>query len=146
VRHLGDLQQVTLASPQYLEQYGVPKTVEELKHHFMVGFYSTARQKPLPLEFIIDQKIRLYELPSLIQVNGAQSYSAAAKQHFGIIQVPRYGHLLELEQGALCQILNNYQVPSLPVSLLYPSKTLLSPRQKVFIEWVVQIFKDNPLF
>ncbi|MEG0132408.1 MAG: LysR family transcriptional regulator, partial [Acinetobacter sp.] len=34
---------------------------------------------------------------------------------------------------------------TLPVSLLYPSKTLVSPRQRVFIEWIIQLFKDNPL-
>lgn len=145
VRHLGDIRQITLASPLYLEKYGIPKNLGELKDHFMVGFYSTARQKVNPLEFIHQQKIELYNLPSMIQVNGAISYAAAAKQHFGIIQVPHYGYLTELEQGKLCQILSSYAVPSLPVSLLYPSKTLLSPRQKVFIDWIVQLFKNYPL-
>ena len=146
VRHLGEIQQITAASPQYLQQYGEPQSLAELKDHFMVGFYSTARQKHLPLEFIVNQKTEFYELPSMVQVNGAHIYSAAAKQHFGIIQVPRYGHLQDLEQGTLCQILGHYQTPSLPVSLLYPSKTLVAPRQRVFIEWIVQLFKENPLF
>ncbi|ENX35664.1 hypothetical protein F889_00739 [Acinetobacter colistiniresistens] len=145
VRHLGDIQQITLASPQYLEKYGTPKNLSDLKQHFMVGFYSTARQKILPLEFIHQQKTELYDLPSMIQVNGAITYTAAAKQHFGIIQVPHYGQVTELQQGTLYQILENYPVPALPVSLLYPSKVLVSPRQKVFIDWIVQLFKDHPL-
>lgn len=145
VRHLGDIQQVTLASPKYLEKYGTPQRLEDLQSHFMVGFYSSARQKPLPLEFLTGKKTQFSELPLKIQVNGANTYAAAAKQHFGIIQAPRYGYLSELEQGTLCQILTDYPVPSLPISLLYPSKTLVSPRQKVFIEWIVQLFQDNPL-
>lgn len=145
VRQLGEIQQITLASPRYLEKYGIPRTLKDLTHHFMVGFYSSARQKTMPLEFINEHKIEYYDLTSLIQVNGAHSYSAMAQEGFGIIQVPRYGHLAELENGKLCQLLSNYPVPTLPVSLLYPSKTLVSPRQRVFIEWIIQLFKDNPL-
>ncbi|OEC92241.1 LysR family transcriptional regulator [Acinetobacter sp. YK3] len=145
VRHLGNIQQVTLASPQYLQQYGMPHHLDALKSHVMVGFYSTARQKNLPLEFMVEDELKNYDLPFMIQVNGAHTYSAAAKQHFGLIQVPRYGHVDELAQGVLCEVLPHYPVPSLPVSLLYPSKTLVSPRQKVFIEWIVQLFKRYPL-
>ncbi len=145
VRALGQVEQNTLASPKYLEKYGVPKTLADLKQHFMVGFYSSARQKPLPLEFVLRNELKLYELNSMLQVNGAHSYSAAAIQGFGIIQAPRYGHLEEIENGLLCPLLTEYIVPSLPVSLLYPSKTLVSPRQRVFIDWVVQHFKDHPL-
>jgi len=145
VRHLGHIQQVTLASPKYLEKYGTPNTLNDLKQHFMIGFYSTARQKPLPLEFIVNQQLETYDLTSMIQVNGAHSYSSAAAEGFGIIQVPRYGHLKDIESGELCPLLTEYQVPSLPVSLLYPSKTLVSPRQRVFIDWIVQLFEQYPL-
>jgi len=145
VRPLGLIPQVTLASPEYLKNYGTPNTLSDLKQHFMVGFHSTARQKTLPLAFLIHDKVEFYDLTSLIQVNGAQTYSAAAEQGFGIIQVPRYGHLKQIENGQLCPVLSQYAVPSLPVSLLYPSKTRVSPRQRVFIEWMVQLFKDHPL-
>lgn len=145
VRHLGNIQQVTLASSQYLERYGTPQSLGDLNQHFMVGFYSTARQKPMPLEFMVNQEIQTYDLATKIQVNGANTYTAAALEHFGIIQVPRYGHLAQIEQGKLDQILTEYPVPPLPVSLLYASKTLISPKQKAFIEWIVQLFKNNPL-
>ncbi|EOR10443.1 LysR family transcriptional regulator [Acinetobacter genomosp. 15BJ] len=145
VRPLGQIPQVTLASPEYLRKYGTPNALSDLKQHFMVGFYSSARQKALPLEFIINHQLEFYDLTSRIQVNGAHTYSAAAEQGFGIIQVPRYGHLKQIENGQLCPVLTQYAVPSLPVSLLYPSKTRVSPRQRVFIEWIVQLFKDHPL-
>lgn len=145
VRHLGHLQQITLASPIYLEKYGMPKHLDNLQGHFMVGFYSSARQKPLPLEFIIQNKTQFYNLPFMIQVNGANTYLAAAQQHFGIIQVPRYAHIKELEQKLLYPILEHCSVPSMPVSLLYSSKTLVPPKQKVFIEWIVELFKKYPI-
>ncbi|MBJ9953055.1 MULTISPECIES: LysR family transcriptional regulator [unclassified Acinetobacter] len=144
VRHLGNIQQVTLASPQYLQRYGIPQNLKDLDSHFMVGFYSSARQKSLPLEFCVDQEIQSFDLATKIQVNGANTYTAAAINHFGIIQVPLYGHRSQIAQGKLDQILTAYPVPSLPVSLLYASKNLLSPKQKVFIEWIVQLFNDKP--
>lgn len=145
VRHLGEIQQITLASPEYLAEHGEPQVLDELKQHYMVGYYSTAQHQVLPLEFLVQKKVKNYQLPFKIQVNGANTYSAAAKQHLGIIQVPRYGHTIELEQGSLKEILKDYAVPSLPVSLLYASRTRLTPRLKVFIEWLLQLFKDHPL-
>ncbi|OTG87094.1 LysR family transcriptional regulator [Acinetobacter sp. ANC 4558] len=146
VRHLGQIKQVTLASPQYLQEYGTPSNVDQLNAHFMVGFYSTARQKNLPLEFLHNHEVEAYDLPIKIQVNGAHTYTAAAKQSLGIIQVPHYALASEIQNGSLCEILTNIPAPSLPVSLLYPSKTLVSPRQQVFIAWILQLFKDHPLY
>lgn len=146
VRNLGYIEQITLASPQYLEQFGIPKHPNDLKHHFMVGFYSSAQQKPLPLEFIIQNKLHVFNLPFLLQVNGSTTYSSAAKQGFGIIQAPYYSHRLDLEQLQLNQILQDYPVPPLAISLLYPSKKLISPRQKVFIDWIVELFKKEDHF
>jgi len=54
--------------------------------------------------------------------------------------VPQYGLAEDLAQGKLVQILANFPVGSMPVSLLYPRNRQLSPHVRVFIDWMVKEF------
>lgn len=144
-RRLGELTQLTHASATYLQRYGLPQTLEDLKQHYMVGFYSSATKKLLPLEFMADGQLHSLELPSLVQVSGAMNYHAAARQNMGIIQSPRYGIAPEIADGTFIEILAQFPAPTLAVSLVYPSKHLISPRVRVFIDWIVQLFQQHPI-
>jgi len=43
-------------------------------------------------------------------------------------------------EGSLVTVLDDYPPTPTPVSLLYPQLRQLSPRVRVFIEWVSQVF------
>lgn len=144
-RHLGALRQVTYASSTYLEKHGLPLTLDDLQQHRMVGFYSTNSKKLLPLEFIQQGEIQLMELPCPVQVAGVLSYHAAVRQHMGIVQSPYYEIAEDFKSGELVELLPQFPVPDLPVSLVYPSKHLISPRVRVFIDWIVQLFQQHPI-
>jgi DNA-binding transcriptional LysR family regulator len=45
-----------------------------------------------------------------------------------------------LEQGALVPVLPDFPPTPTPVSLLYPPNRQLSPRVRVFIDWLVRAF------
>ncbi|WP_197056315.1 MULTISPECIES: LysR substrate-binding domain-containing protein [Acetobacter] len=59
---------------------------------------------------------------------------------FGLIQVPRYHVERDLVQGTLVTILPDSPPSPTPVSLLYPRNRQLSPRVRVFIDWVAGLF------
>jgi DNA-binding transcriptional LysR family regulator len=106
----------------------------------MVGFHSSATGALLPLEFIVDGVARTVTLPATVSVNGAESYVAAARLGLGLIQVPRYHVETDLERGTLVPILADFPPSPTPVSLLYPRSRQLSPRVRVFIDWLVRVF------
>ena len=106
----------------------------------MIGFRSSATGGLLPLVFQDQGKTREILLPTSLSVNGAESMKEAARRGMGIIQVPHYGLLEDLTQGSLVQILTNFPAGTLPVSLLYPRNRQLSPRVRVFIDWMVKEF------
>jgi len=58
----------------------------------------------------------------------------------GLIQAPRYHLESDLAAGSLVTVLDDYPPTPTPVSLLYPQRRQLSPRVRVFIEWVSQVF------
>ncbi len=135
-RRLGAIEQVTCAAPAYLKQHGVPRSLDELEGHNMVGFHSSATGQMLPLEFLVDDKPVERSLPCLMAVNGAETYAAAAAAGLGLIQSPRYRLAAALQQGHLVALLEQHPPPPLPVSVLYPSAKHLSRRLRAFIDWV----------
>jgi DNA-binding transcriptional LysR family regulator len=140
-RRVALLDEVTLASPIYLKQFGTPASLEVLaKGHRMVGFRSTATGGLLPLEFVVDGKVRNIMLPATVSVSAAESYVAAAKLGLGLIQVPRYHAEASVKSGKLIEVLRKFPPTPTPVSLLYPRNRQLSPRVRVFLDWVAGEF------
>ncbi len=139
-RRVAMLEEVTLAAPAYIERFGMPLHPDKLDGHRMVGFRSSATGGLLPLEFQIDGMVREIPLPATVSVNAAESYFAAAKLGLGLIQVPRYHAEEALRSGDLLHILENYPPTRTPVSMLYPRSRQLSPRVRVFIDWLAKVF------
>jgi DNA-binding transcriptional LysR family regulator len=139
-RRVAMLEEVTLASPSYVEKYGMPEHPEKLDGHRMVGFRSTATGGVLPLEFIVDGAVRNIALPAIVTVNAAESFVSAARLGLGLIQVPRYHAEKDLASGALVHVLSDFPLTQTPVSLLYPRNRQLSPRVRVFIDWLMKVF------
>jgi DNA-binding transcriptional LysR family regulator len=71
-------------------------------------------------------------------VSSGESMKAAARVGLGLIQVPRYGVESDLAAGTLVEVLADFPPSPTPVSLLYPHSRQLSPRVRVFIEWVTR--------
>ncbi len=142
-RRVAMLEEVTLAASAYVERFGMPTHPDQLDGHRMVGFRSSATGGLLPLEFQIGGTVREITLPATISVNAAESYFAAARLGLGLIQVPRYHAEEALQSGELLHILRKYPPTRTPVSMLYPRSRQLSPRVRVFIEWLVKIFGEQ---
>jgi DNA-binding transcriptional LysR family regulator len=139
-RRVALLEEITLASPAYIERHGMPDHPEKLDGHRMVGFRSTATGGLLPLEFIVDGNVRNIALPATVSVNAAESFISAARLGLGLIQLPRYHAEDDLAAGTLIHVLPAFPLTPTPVSLLYPRNRQLSPRVRVFIDWLVKVF------
>ena len=139
-RRVTMLTEMTCAAPAYINRFGTPAIVDALDGHRMVGFRSSAMGTVLPLEFIRDGVVRNVLLPAAMVVDGAESLVAAARLALGLIQVPRYHIESDLESGTLITVLPDDPPSPTPVSLLYPRNRQLSPRVRVFIDWLVRVF------
>lgn len=141
-RRVAELREITCASAGYLARHGVPRDLDDLQGHRMVGFRSSATGAVLPLEFTLGAEVRQVMLPCALTVGGAESYTGAALAGLGLIQAPRYRFTTELESGALREVLPQHPPTPLPISVLYPRAKHLSPRVRVFMDWLVEVFRD----
>mgnify|MGYP003364987084 FL=1 len=138
VRPLGVMEEVTVASPAYLARYGTPASPEDLGGHQMIGFVSSRTGQSLPLEFTRGEEVIEVSLPARLLVGGVDTYAEAARQGFGLVQVPRYGFVEDLDRGTLIEVLPDFPPTPTPLSVLYPSNRQLSPRVRVFVDWLVE--------
>jgi DNA-binding transcriptional LysR family regulator len=136
-KRIAMLQEGTFASPEYLAKFGTPRRPEDLASHRMIGFVSSATGSVMPLELTIDGRLEHFTPPLALSVASGESMVAAAEAGLGLIQLPRY----HAQGRALVEVLTDHRPSLTPVSLLYPHNRQLSPRVRVFIDWVTKEFQ-----
>jgi DNA-binding transcriptional LysR family regulator len=141
-RRVANLRQVTCASPAYLRKYGEPKSLAELSKHRAVNYVSRTTAKLFPFEFMVDGELQEVSIDGALSVFGAEIYSASAVAGLGIIQCPHYRMADLIEQGVMREILQETPPPLMPVSVLYPQNRHMSPRVRVFVDWLAEIFEN----
>lgn len=145
MRKLPDIPEMTCASPQYIERHGMPASTEELAGHRMIGFVSSRTRRVMPLEFRTADSLREIILPCRVTANEAETAHHLARMGFGLIQAPRYRFREDLARGALVEVLPDMPPPPLPLAAYYPQNRQLSPRVRVFLDWVTTVFEAADL-
>lgn len=138
-RKLGDLEVINCASPAYLTRYGTPKSLGDLAKHQLVNYSANLPALAAEWEYLVDGREQVVKMPSMITVDNAEAYIACAIAGMGIIQIPEFDVEQAIEEGTLVRVLHDYQAPSMPISLLYPSRRNLPLRVRVFQKWVTDL-------
>lgn len=146
-RPLAVMPQVLCASPEYLAYFGTPRHPDELMDHQQVRFFSSTGGIDYPLTLIVDGVAKDYAPGGWISVNDAENYVQCARRGCGIVQLPRFHVEDDLAAGRLVELLADWASPALPLAALYPYRRQLSPRVRVFVDWVAQLYeaKFGPL-
>ncbi|MGJ8530831.1 MAG: LysR substrate-binding domain-containing protein [Alphaproteobacteria bacterium] len=145
MRRLASIPEITCASPEYIAQYGNPKSVEDLEGHRMVGFLSSRSGTVMPLEFKVGKRFEEVPLPATVVANDADTVHHLAREGFGLVQAPRYRFLEDLESGRLVGVLPKAPPPPISLAAYYPQNRQLSPRVRVFLDWIVEVFEKAVL-
>lgn len=140
-RQVALLPEVTLAAPDYLARHGTPHRWDALEGHLMIGFHSSARGI-LPLEFQVAGRLHHVTLPTRLVVEGAETMRTAALMGLGIVQLPRYSIAGQIAAGRLVELLTDTPPRPMPLHVLWPRDRQLSLRVRVFVDWVVTLFRD----
>ncbi|CDZ36550.1 LysR family transcriptional regulator [Neorhizobium galegae] len=145
MRRLGTITEITCASRTYVEKYGLPKSPDALEGHLAIGFLSSRTGQIMPLEFAVGNEVRYVTLPSRLTVNNSDTMVDLARRGFGLIQAPRYRLQRDIDEGVLVEVLADFPPPPTLLSALYPQNRQLSPRVRVFLDWIVKVFAEAGL-
>ncbi|KJY81834.1 transcriptional regulator [Vibrio galatheae] len=135
--------QVTVASPKYINKFGLPTDIAQLADHVTIGYRSKEFGHQTDLDFMVEGQQKQVVVPTNLFVNSADLYTGAALTGLGIIQVPRYRVEQELAHGRLIELLPETPPPAMPVSALMTHRQQLSSRTRVFIDWLQERFHHH---
>ena len=142
-RPLAMMPQVVCASPGYLAAHGTPRHPDELAGHHVVKFFASSGGIDYPLTLVVDGHAKDYTLPGWMSVNDAENYVLCAVRGCGIVQVPRWHVEDDLRAGRLVELLPAWESPGMPLSALYPYRRQLSPRVRIFVDWLVELYGER---
>jgi LysR family transcriptional regulator, regulator for bpeEF and oprC len=144
-RRIGLFEGVTCASPAYLERAGVPRTLEELSQFNAINYFSSRTGRIINWAFLVDGKEVEVKMNGSVSVNDADAYVTCALEGFGLIQPPLFMVLPHLRSGELNEVLPEWRPLPMPISAVYPHSRHLSPKVRVFVDWIAEVFDRCPL-
>ncbi|MDB5847481.1 MAG: LysR family transcriptional regulator [Rhodoferax sp.] len=144
-RRIGNLQFITVASPDYLRRFGTPQHPNDLQDtHRMVNFFSPRTGRMFPHDFEKDGEEIALDSHHRISVNDSNAYTAAAVAGLGVTQISRFMAAPYLANGALVQVLPDWAIKPIPIYVVYPPNRHLSAKVRSFVDWTVELFNSQP--
>ncbi|MGY0399544.1 MAG: LysR family transcriptional regulator [Ostreibacterium sp.] len=137
-KKIGFMQKIICASPQYLRQYGEPKSPKDLSRHDCAYYIN-----PLPIKywnFCVQKEIIKVNISGNIGSNMHELLINNALQDKSIIDVPKYIVEQQLEKEQLVEILKKYRQPPIPIHAVYLPRINTPNRITVFIEYLKSYF------
>src|SRR6516165_5329670 len=133
-RQVGTMRRIVVASPAYLKEHGEPKRPEVIASHQTVQFGATAAVADW--RFLEDgREVRLNIAPRLV-TNSADAAIQYAEAGGGLTRVLAYQAREAIKRGGLKIVLQKFELPAMPIHIVYPTSRLLSAKVRSFIDLV----------
>ncbi len=144
-RRVGDLQLGVYAAPGYLERAGTPLHPNELEnsHRRTVGFLWARTGKALPYAMHREGERLAVRGRHVFSVDDGNAYLAAGVAGLGVLWLPDYLAREPLERGELVRLFQDWRLDPMPLYIAYAPHRHVSPRLRVFIEWVAGLMERH---
>lgn len=115
------------ASPGYVQRFGLPTDPRAL-------------EGPDHRVFVAQRGEERVEVQGRYTVgfDDGNAYLAAALAGLGVVALPSYMAAPHVARGELLPLLQDWQLPPMPMHVMFPPNRHMSQRLRVFIDWVVE--------
>ena len=136
VRKLDDIQLVVCAAPNYLRRRGEPARPDDLVEQDCLAFGDV----PGMAEWSFQEGAvrRSLRIPTRLCANDFDTLVSAALAGAGLVRVPSWQVAHYLADGRLRIVLEAYQRPATPLSILTLRNRLLLPKVRAFVDFLQQ--------
>lgn len=134
VRQLGVARVILCASPAYLESAGAPEQPEDLSRHSCLNF----SHEYLRHHWHVNTESGVMDVPIVSKVvsNSGVLLRDLALAGMGIVLRPSYSLGDDLRCGKLVQVLPGFDMGQVIISMVYPSRRLLSAKVRSFADFI----------
>ncbi len=135
---LGSVRTVACASPAYLEEAGAPSEPKALSDYACIGFAMLSNPERWTFH---GRKPQSVPVSPRLTVNTAEAAIDAAKAGLGIVRVLSYQVQDSLKAGSLRLVLEPFEPPPIPVSLVHREDRLPQAKVQSFTELAVPLLR-----
>jgi len=136
-RHLEDAAMVVVASADYLQRAGLPRSLADLETHDCIQFDLPSSGRSIAWLFKEDgQDKEIFPTGNYSCAEDVLAGVTLAKAGAGLFQTYRFIVEKDLAEGRLVEVLHAFSGRSRPVSLIYPHGRLLPSRVRAFVDFL----------
>jgi DNA-binding transcriptional LysR family regulator len=141
-RQVGHVRSMVCSSPVYLATHGEPNVPQDLKNHRLVATH-VYREK-VQWDFHHDGELNHVKARSQICCATVQAAIDATAHGAGITRCLSYPLYEYLKSGRLRRVLQPYELPALPVHVVYREGRKASMRVRSFVDYIVDSMREHP--
>ncbi|MEO7404569.1 MAG: LysR family transcriptional regulator [Burkholderiales bacterium] len=138
---VGGTSRVVCASVKYLRGAGPLKAPEDLRAHRAIRFTGVTPGRDWA--FRREGRTIHVSVAGPLVTNQIDVAIDACANGLGVATFLRYQVEDALAAGTLCRVLEGFEPPPVPISVVYPHARLLAPRVRVFLDWFVPRLRDR---
>lgn len=133
-RTVGEISVVVCASPDYLARRGLPDAPRDLMTHDCIAWSALGVRDSWWMK--IDGHERQCPIRTRVATSVAESAVEAAVAGLGLVQATSYQVAAAVKAGRLVRVLQSFELPQTPVSLVYARDRLLPLKVRAFLDFV----------
>jgi DNA-binding transcriptional LysR family regulator len=137
MRQFAELNEVLVASPDYLARAGVPLAPADLAAHSTLSFISARERQVWTLANAENEQSRVEHAPRLCCHSFPMLHTAAVSGH-GIALLPESIARDALAAGTLVHVLPGWRLPQGVFHVVFPHRRGLLPAVRAFIDFLVE--------
>ena len=140
-RKLGDSPRVIVASPNYLDTYGAPHNLDELKKHncFVYTHLSTVNI----WHFRFQGKEVSLQVNGSMQSNSGDAIRECVISGLGIAILPNWLIQPDLDKGSLVSFMDDYVPTEFPINAVYPQNNYIPLKVRCFVNFFKGLYANN---
>lgn len=141
-RRLARNRRVIVATPAYLARHGVPASPDDLLTHNCLRLYPVSRWNDW--EFESNGVTHSVTVKGNFEASSADAVYHAALAGVGIARLSLYVVAEDLRAGRLVHLLPEFSHETADLLAVFPTRRNLSPKVRVFVDYLVEQFGDVP--
>lgn len=146
-RRLANDTRILCASPDYIKKYGMPETSDDLDQHQLLVFMNAKRRKLISSDKKCSCNFPPFAGKSRVICDDGAAMRIAAIAGVGICMSSIWNVHSQIKDGSLVRVLPDYQVDDhAAVWLVYPKSNVLTPKVRVFIDYLVDKIGYPPVW
>ena len=141
-KSLGSAKWFLVAASGYLKRYGRPRSPEDLKSRACLLFGGGRTSTHVTFE--AEGKQLSIDLEPRLLTGDMDVLFGAVAAGLGIGVLPAFLCVEALRSGQMERVLRDWQLPAVPMQVVYPSTRHLSPKVKAFVDHLQQRMTPPP--